>query len=111
MKEWRKSVKFHLKLFFRNLKIRFISPRHRVWIEVLTGVEISKDLHPQHGEDVDEDEEDEGEVGLATQGGDDDGEEDPHGPPCLSQFEDPHDPNQPHCPHDRQPIKALQTEV
>ena len=96
---------------FRNLKIRFISPRHWIRIEVLTGVEISKDLHPQHGEDVDEDDEDEGEVGLATQGGDDDGEEDPHSPPCLSQFEDPHDPHQPHCPHDRQPIKALQAEV
>ena len=70
---------------FHILRVCFIvsipSPRHWVRIEVLTGVEISKDLHPQHGEDVDEDDEDEGEVGLAAQGGDDDGEEDPHGAP------------------------------
>ena len=32
---------------------------------MLAGVEMTKDLHPQHGEDVDEDE---GEVDLAAQG-------------------------------------------
>ena len=91
MKEWRKSVKFHLKnenwkdlffVIFRNLLIP--PPWHWVRVEMLTGVEISKDLHPQHGEDVDEDYENEGKVGLAAQGGDDDGEQDPHSPPCLS---------------------------
>ena len=78
---------------------------------MLTGVEISKDLHPQHCEDVDEDDEDEGEVGLTAQCGDDDGEEDPHSAPGLSQLEDPHHPHQPHSSHDRQTIAALQAEV
>ena len=78
------SEKWFLKRFLKYFFLLNPPPWHGVRVEMLTGVEISKDLHPQHGEDVDEDYENEGKVGLAAQGGDDDGEQDPHSPPCLS---------------------------
>ena len=118
MNEWRKSVKFHLKkqnkksiIVESNIWRTFSSPWNWIWREMLTGVELSQHLHPQQGEDVDEDEENDGEVGLAAQGGDDDGQQDSHRPPGLRQLEHPHHSHQPDAPHHREAVHVLEAEV
>ena len=65
-------------------------PRHRIWIEVLLGVDLAEELHPQDGEDVDDDDEEEGEVPEGAQGGDDDAQQDLHRGPRLGEFQHSH---------------------
>ena len=66
------------------------SPGDRVRVEVLLGVVLPEQLHPQDGEDVDHNEEDEREVSEGAEGGDDDAEEDLHCCPGLGQLKDAH---------------------
>ena len=65
-------------------------PGYGVRIEVILSVVLPKQLHTQHGEDVDDDEEDEGQVPQGTQGGDDDAQENLHRGPGLRQLQNSH---------------------
>ena len=65
-------------------------PWHRVRIEVLLRVDLAEELHPENGEDVDDDDEQEGEVAEGSQRRDDDAEQDLHRRPRLGQFEHAH---------------------
>ena len=57
MKEWKKSVKFHLKLCAGdNLEIASLQtnkPWYRIREEIILSVVLTKQLHSQHGEYVD----------------------------------------------------------
>ncbi len=59
-------------------------------MEVLGRVCVSEELHAQHSEDVDHNNEQKGEVSQGTQGGDDYAEEDLHRCPRLSKFQYSH---------------------
>ena len=49
-------------------------------------VVLPEELQPHDGEDVDDEEEDDGEVAQRAQRVDDDGQQDPHGRPRLGQL-------------------------
>ena len=65
------------------------SPRHRIGIEDVGRVAGGEQLHPDHGEDVDDDDQHEGQVAERAQGGDDDAQQDPHRRPGLGQLQHP----------------------
>ena len=111
MKEWKKSRKFHLgnskmqqwdktavhllsartiQIHIRSKRWRTNVPRDGVRGKVLLCVILSEELHPENGEDVDDDEEDEGEVAEGPKGGDDDAEKNLHGGPWLGQLQNTH---------------------
>ncbi len=66
------------------------SPWHRVGVEVLRDVGLAEELHPQDGEDVDDDDEQEGEVPKGAQRADDDAEQHLHRRPGLRQLQYSH---------------------
>ena len=90
MKEWKKSVKFHLKIvelsWLLVFNISSVQPRNGIRIKILSRVILSEQLHPQHGEDVNDDEKDECEVPESAKSGDDDTKKHLHSGPGLSQF-------------------------
>ena len=65
-------------------------PWDRVRVEVLLRVCLPEELHPEDGEDVDDNDEEEGEVSESAQRGDDDAQKDFHGRPGLGKLKDTH---------------------
>ena len=80
-----------LLLVFHKIGNRKVArPGYGVRIEVILSVVLPKQLHAQHGEDVDDYEEYEGQVPQGTQGGDDDAQENLHRGPRLRQLQNSH---------------------
>lgn len=65
-------------------------PWNPVRVEVFVGVRFSEDLHSKDGKDVDDDDEEEGQVAQGAQRADDDAQENLHRRPGLSKFQNPH---------------------
>ena len=65
-------------------------PRNGIGGKVLNGIVLAEQLHAEHGEDVDNDEEDEGEVTKGAQRGDNDAQQDLHRCPGLRQLQHSH---------------------
>ena len=65
-------------------------PWHRFWSKVLFGVGLAEELHAEHGEDVDDDDEQEGEVAERAQRRYDDAQQHLHRRPRLRQLQHPH---------------------